>query len=292
MARLGVITDEISEDLGTALAVCTALGIHDIELRSIWNTSIVQHDNDTIRDIADTIWTNGFRVCGIASPFLKCHISGDGEAQGRTHSAGASTRDDQWPILARSIEIAARLGAPLVRTFSFWRLDDPESRRDEILDVLKEATARAKSAGMKLGLENEHACNIGTGQEAAWYLERIPDATLGLIWDPGNTAALGVAPLPDDYAAIRDRIHHVHLKDAVRLGEPVEFTTIGDGVIGYEDQFRLLADDGYNGVLSLENHYTVDGSTEDATKRSAEAVRTLARRAGLAIGDEADASGS
>lgn len=293
MARLGVITDEISEDLGTALAVCKELGIRDIELRSIWNTSIVQHDNDTIRNIADTVWTNGFRVCGIASPFLKCHISGDGEARGRTHSAASSTRDDQWPILARSIEVASRLNAPIVRAFSFWRVDDPESVRDDILDVLKEATARTKSAGLKLGLENEHACNIGTGEEAAWYLERIPDETLGLIWDPGNTAALGVAPLPDDYAAIRDRVHHVHLKDATHLGEPAEFTTIGDGIVGYEEQFRMLAEDGYEGVLSLENHYKVDGSAEEATRRSAEAVRTLAARAGLTIeDDDEDAPGS
>src|SRR5699024_8634133 len=109
--------------------------------------------------------------------------------------------------------------------------------REEILDVLGQATLRAKSAGRKLGLENEHACNIGTGQEAAWYLDRIADPTLGLIWDPGNTAALGIAPTPGDYAAVRDRIHHIHLKDAIHLGEPAEFTVIGDGIVDYEQQF-------------------------------------------------------
>jgi sugar phosphate isomerase/epimerase len=283
MARLGVITDEISEDLETALAVCTDLGIRDIELRSIWNTSIVEHDDASIRAITDTIRARGFSVCGIASPFLKCHISGDGAAAGATHSAKATTRTEQWDILARSLDVAARLNAPMVRAFSFWRVDDPVSVREEILEILQEATVCTRSAGRVLGLENEYACNIATGKEAAWFLERIPDPTFGLIWDPGNEAALGHAPVPEGYEAVRERIHHIHLKDAVRLGEPVEFTVIGDGIIGYKEQFRLLKRDGYEGVLSLETHFDLEGKRESATRACARAARAIATQAGLPV---------
>ena len=283
MARLGVITDEISEDLDTALDVCAELGIKHIELRSVWNTSIVEHDDATVLNIADTIWSRGFSVCGIASPFLKCHIAGDGEAVGKTHSASTTDRHKQWSILSRSLEIAIRLDSPLVRAFSFWRVDDPQSVRDEVLEVLLQATQRVRSAGLLLGLENEYSCNIATGQEAAWYLERIPDETFGLIWDPGNTAALGVAPIPGDFMAVRDRIHHVHIKDAIRLGEPAEFTTIGEGIIGYEEQFRLLAADDYDGVISLETHFDRNGSRKAATRECAHATRDIAERAGLSL---------
>lgn len=281
MPHLGVITDEISEDLDVALDLCEELGISQIELRSVSGKSVVEHDNESIRRIGEAIWGRGMAVCAIASPFLKCHLHGEGEAQGRTHSASAVGRAGQWGVLARSLEIAARLDAPIVRAFSFWRLADPESAREEILDVLGQATLRVKSAGFRLGLENEHACNIGSGQEAAWYLDRIAEPALGLIWDPGNSAALGVAPIPDDYAAIRGRVHHVHLKDAIRLGEPAEFTVMGDGIIDYGEQFRMLAEDGYDGVLSLENHFTLDGSSGAATRASAAAVREIAGRAGL-----------
>ena len=283
MARLGVITDEISEDLETALAVCSDLGIRDIELRSIWNTSIVEHDDASIQAIADAIRARGFSVCGIASPFLKCHISGDGVAAGATHSARATSRSEQWDILDRSLEVAARFNAPMVRAFSFWRVEDPVSVREEILDLLLEATKRTRNSGRLLGLENEYACNIATGEEAAWYLERISDPTFGLIWDPGNEAALGHAPVPTGYEAVKDRVHHVHLKDALHLGEPVEFTVIGDGIIGYEEQFRLLKRDGYDGVLSLETHFDLGSSRESATRACAHAVRAIAARAGLPI---------
>ena len=112
MPHLGVITDEISEDLEHALAVCRDLGIRDVELRSIWGTSIVEVRDDDLQRVDALLRKDGFSVSGIASPFLKCHIAGDGDAAGRTHSASATTRDDQWDVLARSLEVAHRLDAP------------------------------------------------------------------------------------------------------------------------------------------------------------------------------------
>lgn len=281
MARLGVITDEISEDLEHVLSVCTELDITDVELRSVWGKSIVEHDDETIQTIAKMLADRGFSVCGIASPFLKCHIAGEGEAIGATHSASATTREQQWDTLARSLEVAAQLDTPIVRTFSFWRLDDPTSVRDDILATLQEATARTRSAGKLLGLENEHACNVATAEEAVWYLDRIPDPTLGLIWDPGNQAAIGTVPFPDGYEIVKHRIHHVHLKDAVRLGEPVEFTVIGQGVIDYDAHFRALKNDDYSGVLSLETHFDLDGNRETGTRACAIATQEIGKRTAL-----------
>ncbi len=276
MPRLGVITDEISEDFEHALAVCTELGIRDVELRSVWNTSIVELADDDLARVEALLRDGGFATCAIASPFLKCHIAGEGEAAGRTHSASSTTRDEQWGILERSLKVAKRLDAPLVRAFSFWRVADPESVRAEILDTLREATERVAAAGKRLGLENEHACNIATGTEAAWYLERIPDPTLGLIWDPGNIAALGVPPDEGQFRAVSDRIHHVHLKDAVSLVEADGFTTVGDGVVDWPRQLRQLAGIGYDGVLSIETHFDLDGSREAATRACAMALRDMA----------------
>lgn len=283
MPRLGVITDEITDDFDHALAVCAELGIREIELRSLWGRSIVDHDEATVGRIADAIGKGGFSVVAIASPFLKCAINDDPAAVGNTHSAQNTSRQDQWAVLDRSLAVADRLNAPIVRTFSFWRVEEPETVRDEVVDVLTEATARVHAAGKLLGLENEHACNVATGAESAWVLERIPDRTLGLIWDPGNEAALGSEPFPDGYNAVRDRIHHVHLKDAASYMHNAAFTTIGEGVIPYEDQFRALAADGYDGVLSIETHFKIEGDGEAATRACVAGVRRLAEQAGLGL---------
>lgn len=278
MPRIGVITDEISEDFEHALAVCADLGIRDIELRSVWSTSIVELPDDDLSRLERLVRDGGFTTCSIASPYLKCHISGEGDAAGRTHSATSAPREAQPAILERSLEIADRLDAPLVRAFSFWRLPDPRSARTELLETLREATERVSAAGKLLGLENEYACNIATGAEARWYLDRIPDRTLGLIWDPGNIVALGEAPGPVDFAHVSGRVHHVHVKDGMGLGSS-EFTTVGNGVTGWGEQMRLLTASGYDGVLSLETHFDLDGSREAATRASAAALRDEMNRA-------------
>lgn len=287
MPRLGVITDEISEDFEHALAVCTELGIRDIELRSIWGTSIVDHEPAEVERIRQLAVDGGFSVVGIASPFLKCHIHGEStEAMGNTHSAASMPRSRQPEVLDRTLRVAEALDAPLVRAFSFWRIDDPESVREEILEELAKATESVAAAGRLLGVENEHACNIATGAESRWYLDRIANPAFGLIWDPGNEAALGSNPIPDGYEQVKDRIHHVHLKDATSLDpakDRVGFTRIGSGAIDYVQQFELLKRDGYDGVLSIETHYRIDGEREPATRECAAGIREVAAKAGLAI---------
>lgn len=285
MPRLGVITDEISEDFDHALAVCQELGIHNIELRSIWGKSIVDHDEADLKQIEQAVHRGEFRVACIASPFLKCHLNDESVATGNIHSAKETSREEHWDILDRSLELATRFDAPIVRTFSFWRVDDPVSVRDEILDVLTVATQHVSTAGKLLGLENEYACNVATGEESRWMLDRISNQAFGLIWDPGNEAALGSNPFPEGYAFVKDRIHHVHLKDPVAIKLNAGFTRIGDGAIDYVGQFRALARDRYEGVLSLETHYKVDGDPEPGTRACAASTREIAREAGLALDD-------
>ena len=279
--RLSVITDEISQDLERALEVCEDLELRTVELRVVGGANIVSHDQSSLQRIKSTLVAGGFDVCAISSPFLKCHLYGDGMPQGATHFAPPSSREEQWEILERSLSVARLLGAPVVRAFSFWRVSEPASVREEVVRALAEATERAQEADLKLALENEHTCNVGTGAEAGWVLGRIPAHSLGMIWDPGNEAMLGSKPFPGGYSHVRGRVTHVHLKDVDEKGN---WTKVGTGVIDYRGQLRALADDGYEGVLTLETHYeTPDGGLEGATRESVGAIRVLCEQAGVKL---------
>lgn len=272
--QLAVITDEISEDLSHALRVCQALGISQIELRSVNGASIVDHDVPSVRRMAELIHDGGFQVCAIASPFLKTHIGEPTGSIGATHSAQDLTREQHWDVLKRSIEVAYLLNAPIVRAFSFWRVPHPEGVREDVLQTLGQATEIVRDASLKLGLENEHACNIGDGLEAKWYLDRLTTDAIGLIWDPGNIAALGNEPNKAQYDAVADRIIHVHVKDGNAI-PATEFVLPGTGVCDWVNQLRLLQADGYNGALSIESHMDIDGSREAGTRAIAIALREL-----------------
>jgi L-ribulose-5-phosphate 3-epimerase len=275
--RLSIITDEISQDLDRALEVCEDLGVRTVELRAIGGANVVSHDQSSLQRVKTTLEDRDFDVCAISSPFLKCHLYGNGTPQGALHFASPASREEQWNVLERTLNVARLLDAPVVRAFSFWRVPDPASVREELVRTLVQAAERAQEAGLKLGLENEHECNVGTGAEAGWVLDRVP--SLGLVWDPGNEAMMGSEPFPGGYSHVRGRVAHVHLKDVDDRGN---WTKVGTGIIDFPGQLRALAEDGYAGVMSLETHYEIpDRGPEGATRESVAALRALCAQAGV-----------
>ncbi len=199
------------------------------------------------------------------------------------HSASPASREEQWDVIERALIVARLLGAPVVRAFSFWRVPDPASVRGEVMRALAQAVERTQEAGLKLGLENEHECNVGTGAEAGWVLNRIPSPSFGLVWDPGNEAMMGSKPFPGGYSHVRGRVSHIHLKD---VDEEGNWTKVGKGTIDYLGQLRALAEDGYAGALSLETHYEAPGGgAEGATRESVAAIRALCEQASVELSD-------
>lgn len=269
--RLSIVTDEISQDLEHALRVCRDLQVRTVELRTIDDKNIVFHDEESLVRIQALLEGGGFSVCSIASPFLKSPLWQD-DGQG-------GDQEREWWILQRSFELARRFKAPLVRTFSFLRVPDPLTVRETVLGVIAEAVRRTEAAGLKLVLENEHACNIATGEETAWLLQRITSEAFGIIWDPGNEAALGSSPFPEGYAHVRGRVYHVHLKD---VDTRRHFTRMGSGIIDFLNQFRALAADSYEGTMSLETHYAhPEGGKDQATRESFASLLTLLQQADI-----------
>lgn len=273
MPTLAVITDEISNDLDHALDVCAELDLSAVELRVVGRDNIVHLTDDEIADIHRRLRERGVSVVAIASPFLKSE-PWQSDAQHRA----------QLDILHRSIAIAGTLDAPVVRAFSFWRHEtDPTSRNEAAREALDEAAAICREAGVLLGLENEHACTAATGAETRWFLDRIPDETLGVIWDPGNEAVVDSVPYPGGYEQVQGRICHVHLKDAA-IGHDPTFAVMGSGQIAYVEQFRALAEAGYDGALSLETHVGITEAQKEAASRACiPAIRAMAAEAGLAL---------
>lgn len=282
--HLSIVTDEISQDLEHALEVCQDLGVDTVELREVYGSNIVFHDADSLQRIKSLLRQKGFRVCSIASPFLKCPLWSAVQAIDTTDGEQAR----QWQILQRSFEMADLFDTPFVRTFSFLRVPDPSSVRDTVLEVIAKAVQRTEKVGLKLIIENEHACNIATGAETGWLLERIASGSFGVIWDPGNAANLEARPFPEGYAYVRKRVLHMHAKDMNKQFPNVEraerYVKIGDGCIDYTGQFRALDTDGYNGMISLETHYIhPEGGRERATRESLIALRAILLQAGVTL---------
>jgi sugar phosphate isomerase/epimerase len=272
--QLAAITDEISQDFEHALDVLVEYGATGAELRGLWGVNIADITDEQAARAKRALTERGLRVAALSTPFFKCDLDVEaanvGEAAGRMHLATPRGLPQQMDMLRRCIELAHLFDTSLLRVFSFWRKAalTPELE-EQIVASFDGPLALAKQEGVVLGLENEHACYIGTGAEAARVAAAINSPQFRLVWDPGNAFGAGETPFPDGYAAVKPWFTHVHIKDAVLVDTPdrgpqPKWCVVGEGVIDYTGQFAALKRDGYAGYISLETHYVPEtGSSSD-----------------------------
>ena len=275
--KLAVITDEISQDFAHALDVMLEYGVTGAELRGLWDTNISDLTDAQIERAVDELKQRDMHVVCLATPFYKCDLGGGPTGvDGPLHLATPRPLADQMKILNRCIEAANRFETPFLRIFSFWRksayLPEVEAR---IVDALSEPVETARGAGVTLLLENEHACYIGTGAEAARVAAEINSPALRIAWDPGNAFHAGEKPFPDGYEAVKPWTEHIHIKDARIVqtemhGPQPDWCIIGEGEIDYAGHFMALRRDGYQGYLSLETHFKPKRGTAPDGRGSAE----------------------
>ena len=259
--RVAVINDEITQDFERACAIAAgAFGMEWIELRAMWNKNVLNLDSKEVADARRILEKYKLRVTDIASPLFK--VDWPGVPRSKFSPQGAQfgadfTFGQQDEVFERGIELAKVFETDRVRCFDFWRLVDSAPYRTAINEKLLDAASKAGKNGITLTLENEMACNTGTGAEAAKVLAAVKSPYFMLNWDPGNAATLGETPYPKGYDLLpKDRIGHCHCKDVVKKpgGNGYEWAAMGQGIVDWVGQYKALKRDGYGLAVSLETH--------------------------------------
>jgi sugar phosphate isomerase/epimerase len=261
--RIGAITDEFSSDLNVAVQAMHELGMKGAELRVIGGKNIMDLDDAELDAALKTLHAGGLEVVSIASPLLKCTLPGAPEVDSRFQQDSFNAQhafEDQPRLADRAFDIAKRTGAKIVRVFSYWRVVRPEAVFERVVDALQELSDKAGKHGLIIGIENEHACNIATAQETARVLAAVDHENLQVVWDPANAYVSGEKPFPSGYKLLdTGRIAHVHAKDCTLEGHKPVWGPLGECDIDWEGQMDALAEDGYNGFIHLETHWSGPG---------------------------------
>ena len=278
--RLAAITDEFSPDLDVALEAMAAVGVAGAELRLIGDRNIVELSDAEAGDVRRAVEARGMQVVSIASPLLKCVLDGGPPIDERLQQdvfGSKYTAADQPRLAERAFALARCTGARIVRVFSYWRTTAPAACEERVVTALRALADEAERHGLVVGLENEHACNVGTSGEAARLLARLDHPALQLVWDPANALVLGDEPYPAGYERLpRGRLGHVHAKDCVVRGFVPEWGPIGEMDVDWRGQIRALRRDGFDGWISLETHWTgPHGDKREASAICARALREM-----------------
>jgi sugar phosphate isomerase/epimerase len=264
--RIAAITDEFTSDLPAALDAMQRIGMTGAELRVISGRNIVDLTDDELKKARDEVRARNMQVISIASPILKCVLPGVPEVDTRFQQdvfASKHTFDDQTRLGERAFQIAKMMNARVIRVFSYWRSVEPDRCFDGVVKALTELADKAAKQDLIIGLENEHACNIGTAVESAKVLNAVKHPNLKLVWDPANAMVGGENPFPQGYKALPvDRIVHVHAKDCHMEGHKPIWGPLGTRSVDWKGQVAALLKDGYQGWLSLETHWAGPGDNK------------------------------
>lgn len=286
--RIGVISDEISQDFDHACYVISKqFGLHWVELREMWGKNLQVSSDAEIAKAQKIITKYDLRVTDIGSPLYKVNWPGAPisrySSKEDLHGATATTFKQQQDILERSISLAKQFNTNKVRCFDFWRIEDVKPYRAAINEKLRQAAEFSAKQNILLVLENEFACNTATGREAAATLAGIPFKNLALNWDPGNAVMRGeLDAYPGGWNSLpKDRIHHCHVKNAVKDSTgKIVWSPVDVGYVDWTAQFKALKGIGYSSAVSLETHWKGGGTPEASTIRSWAGMKKDLQQAG------------
>src|SRR5258708_3228733 len=276
--RISAISDEVATSPAEAIAFARKFGMEWLELRNVpggkqtYFYMTEQELKPADKEFAD----NGIRISFLNTSLLKFGMPGTElkarrgketpDAQAKREARQQVEFDKRIENLQKCITAAHVLGTDRVRVFTFLRVDEPEKLFPRIAEVLDPMCKIAQEEGVRLLIENEPSCNVGSCVHLAAMLKPLPHKVLGTNWDALNGISLE-KPYPDGYNLLpKDKIWNVQIKGKSVLDTPQHLDWI--------HIIRSLEQDGYAGEVGLETHY-FDGTNIEKSHLSMAEIMKL-----------------
>lgn len=167
-------------------------------------------------------------------------------------SRDADERRKQVEVALRHAELAAALGAPLIRIFPD-KIQTGATRnqtRDNIAACLREVAQRGPS-GVRVALETHG--DFARGYIAAEIIRLANHPNVALIWDVANSVAAGDS-IEESAREVGPYLAHVHLRDARAVKGHEHWLPVlaGRGAVSFTDAVNALRRLAYDGYVSFE----------------------------------------
>jgi sugar phosphate isomerase/epimerase len=254
---LSAFSDDLHSEFEGAAAIAADRGLDGLAVRNASGRNVVDLRESEVRRIARTAEDVGIVVTAVGSQIGRGFYLDDDEQQSKS-------QDD----LARALEYAEILSAPLIRFFALWlpgqeALETWDQRPDfplclpALVDRITPLVAMAARAGRTLMVEVEGASYVGQVAEARQLMKAIDSPALGLCWDVCNGWWSGERPRDGWASAQGLNIVDVHTKDVPARSDDPSRPTFGRAVTGQGDVglpwlLPELLRSGYEGTITAE----------------------------------------
>lgn len=168
------------------------------------------------------------------------------------HTKEPGERKKQLDEGRRFIDLAEQIGCPYVRVFpnNFPKEQEKEETMDLITKGLLELADHAKGSSVSVLMET-HGDVVKTS-DLLQVMQLANHQHTGLVWDVANMWTVTGEDPVEVYKYLKPYIRHVHVKDARKQGEKLEYTLLTKGDVPIMKAIDTLAKDGYTGYYSFE----------------------------------------
>ncbi len=251
--KLGVITDEVTQDIFEAAEFCKKHGLDCMEVRSVNDHSPFDFTDQDIADINAAAKKYDLSVCAISAPLFKCDFDDD--------KAIASHVQNFEKCAVR----ANQIGAKMIRGFDFW---DSGVSLEKRAEKYKDIAQICQKYDIICVIEADPSVHSNTPHKTAELVKAIDSPYIKVLFDPGNEVWVNEKASDDAYMAVKPYLAHIHIKDADIIDGKPDGVKIGAGLVDYKTLFARLIDDEYCGNVMLETHYRKNVElTEEQLKR-------------------------
>jgi len=257
-------------DIEGFITYCSNLGIEGVDLGYYWK------NEEEIEKVSGWLKENNLN--------LGCYIANNDFAL-----SNEKDRQKEVEKLKRSIDIAVKVGADIVRVFGGKMKEGLTYNiaKEWIVDSLKEVTSYASEHNVILALEN-HGQLCAKSSQIIDIVNSVGSSYLRVNIDIANFLCVDEDPL-EAIVKLSPYAAYVHVKDLKKVekedkdekiivsleGKRYLSCITGEGIIDLEDAFKRLKKANYTGYLSLE--YEVQRDNKIGVKRSIVNIKKILR---------------
>lgn len=239
--KLAVVADEIGTSLQEQIESMKQGKIHNIEIRKIDDKYLWEFSKEELLNFKKILDDNKINVVTLDSPVGKKPFP----------------YERKMELFNMYIEISKIFKNKYLRIFS----NIAENPNDRISSKdLERLCTIAQENNIELLMENERKTYAETPYDCYKIIEN--QNNINIIYDLSNSFLEG-HDVFEWYEKSKERITYIHLRD-YNLKED-KYAYLGEGDIGIAKFMKIIKEDGFDGIISIETHLPMNNSGK--TKR-------------------------
>ena len=246
--KLALPTDAISMDIETSFLIGLDWGINVYELKRLFNKRLPSFNQSDVEYIKKSVKKNNVKICSLSPGFFKDKIASE-------------LTKNEISNFDKLLDFADEFETNKIVVFGFKYEKVTNFSQNEIvpkiIDIYEKLLKKCIKRKITLLVENDRGHYANNKDILVKIFKELSDQNFKLNWDPCNCVGEkdSEIPFPDFYSSIKNKIGHLHIKDAIKNGESFKNVMIGNGEVNWRDQIKALKKDNYSGYYVIEPHF-------------------------------------